>query len=184
MVAVATIANLSVGAMFLGGIMPGLLMATGMLIAAYWFARRGGEVYRDAEPFSFPRLCRAFVSAIPALTMPAIIIGGILGGAFTPTEAAAIAVLVGFVVSLFIYREITVADMPRLILRAAGVSSAVVMIIGTASIFSWLIAGAERADRASPTGSPAMPGVPTRSCCWSTCCCCWSACSWRVSPRY
>jgi len=140
MVVVASISNLSVGAMFLGGVVPGLLMAMGMLVAAYWFAKRGGETYRDAESFSLARLGRALVAAIPALTMPAIIVGGILGGAFTPTEAAAIAVLVGFVVGLFIYRELKLADLPRLILRAAGVSAAVVLIIGTASIFSWLIA--------------------------------------------
>lgn len=140
MVVVASISNLSVGAMFLGGIVPGLMMAVGMLLAAYAFARHGGETYRDAEPFSFRRLCRALVAALPALALPAIIVGGILGGAFTPTEAAAIAVLVGFVVSLLVYRELKLADIPRLILRAAGVSSAVVMIIGTASIFSWLIA--------------------------------------------
>jgi C4-dicarboxylate transporter, DctM subunit len=140
MVVVASISNLSVGAMFLGGVVPGLLMAFGMLVAAYWFARRGGEIYRDSEPFSAVRLGRAFVAALPALTMPAIIVGGILGGVFTPTEAAAIAVLVGLVVSLFIYRELAPADLPRLVLRAAGISAAVVMIIGTASIFSWLIA--------------------------------------------
>ena len=140
MVVVASISNLSVGAMFLGGALPGLMMAAGLLLVAYGFARGGGAIYRDAEPFSLVRLGRALVAALPALAMPAIIVGGILGGAFTPTEAAAIAVLVGFVVALFVYRELRLVDLPRLILRAAGASSAVVLIIGTASIFSWLIA--------------------------------------------
>jgi len=140
MVVVASISNLSVGAMFLGGILPGLLMAGGMMIAAYIVARRGGPQYRDTEPFSLARLGRAFVYAVPALTMPLIIVGGILGGAFTPTEAAAIAVLVGFLVAVFVYRDLKLADVPRLVLRSAGISATVVMIIGTASIFSWLIA--------------------------------------------
>ena len=140
MVVVAMISNLSVGAMFLGGIVPGLIMAAGLFVVAYIYARRGGPQYRDAEPFSLARLGRTFVDAIPAMSLPGVIVGGIVGGVFTPTEAAAVAILVGLVVSFAIYKELKFRDLPKLILRSAAISSAVMIIIATASIYSWLIA--------------------------------------------
>ncbi len=140
MVVLATIANLSVGAMFLGGIIPGLIMAIGLMIASYLHARKGGRAYRDSEPFTLQRLGRTFVAAGPAFLMPVIIVGGIVGGICTPTEAASIAVLIGLIVSLFVYRELRISDLPGIVLRAATISASVMMIIATASIFSWLIA--------------------------------------------
>ncbi|MBM3522659.1 MAG: TRAP transporter large permease [Alphaproteobacteria bacterium] len=140
MVVVAMISNLSVGAMFLGGVVPGLIAAAGLLLANWLYARRDPARYRDAQPFSAGHLGRAFVDALPALLMPVCVVGGIVGGVVTPTEAAAIAVLVGLIVGLFIYRELTLRDLPALLLKTAGISSTVMIIIGTASIFSWLIA--------------------------------------------
>jgi C4-dicarboxylate transporter DctM subunit len=140
MVVIAMISNLSVGAMFLGGIVPGLIMACGLLAVSYIHARRGGPQYKDTEMFSLSRLGRTFVSAIPALILPGLIVGGIVGGVFTPTEAAAVAVLVGLIISFGVYRELTWRDLPDLILRAAAISSAVMLIIGTASVYSWLVA--------------------------------------------
>jgi C4-dicarboxylate transporter DctM subunit len=140
MVVLATVANLSVGRMFLGGVLPGLAIALGLLAAGYLVARRGGPAYRDAEPFSLRRLGRATVAALPGLVMPVIIVGGIIGGVFTPTEAAAVAVFAGLAIALGVYRELRPRDLYDLLLRAAGISAAVMMIIATASIFSWLIA--------------------------------------------
>jgi len=94
------------------------------------------------QPFSYSRLVRTFWAAVPALGMPVIIIGGIVGGVFTPTEAAAVAVLYGVLVAMFVYRELALRDLPDLILRAAALSAAVMIIIGTASIFGWLVASA------------------------------------------
>ena len=142
MVMVALVSNLSVGAMFLAGVVPGLLIVPGLLASAYLHARRGGPQYRDVQPFSYSRLVRTFWAAVPALGMPVIIIGGIVGGVFTPTEAAAVAVLYGVLVAMFVYRELALRDLPGLILRAAALSAAVMIIIGTASIFGWLVASA------------------------------------------
>ena len=142
MVVVALVSNLSVGAMFLAGVLPGLLTVPGLLASAYLHARRGGAQYRDTEPFHLARLRRAFRASLPALGMPVIIIGGIVGGVFTPTEAASVAVLYGLVVALFIYRDLTWRQLPGLVLRASALSAAVMMIIGTASIFGWLVASA------------------------------------------
>lgn len=140
MIVIATLSGMSTGRLFLAGVVPGLLISFALLVAGYLVARRGGDRYRDQEPFSISRLVRAFIAALPALTLPVIIVGGIVGGVFTPTEAAAIAVVVGFLISLFVYRELRLVDIPALILRAAGISAAVMIIIATASIFSWLIA--------------------------------------------
>lgn len=140
MVVLAMISDLSVGAMFLGGIIPGLIGAAGMMVGHWLYARREPERYADAEPFSAPRLWTAFVAALPALSMPVIVAGGIIFGVVTPTEAAVLAVVVGILVGLFAYRELKLSDLPAMMLRAAGISSAVMIIIGTASIFSWLVA--------------------------------------------
>ena len=142
MVVVALVSNLSVGAMFLAGVLPGLLTVPGLLLAAWLHARRGGPQYREVEPFTAARLRRTFVRALPALGMPIIIIGGIVGGVFTPTEAAAVAVLYGLVIAMVIHRDLGVRDLPALVLRAAALSAAVMVIIGTASIFGWLVANA------------------------------------------
>ena len=142
MVVVALVSNLSVGAMFLAGVLPGLMTVPGLLLAAWLHARRGGPQYREVEPFTGARLRRTFVRALPALGMPVIIIGGIVGGVFTPTEAAAVAVLYGLVVAMVIHRDLGVRDLPALVLRAAALSAAVMVIIGAASIFGWLVANA------------------------------------------
>ncbi len=140
MVVLATISNLSVGGMFLGGIVPGLIMAVGLMIASYFHARNGGDAYRDTQPFTLQRLGRCFIAAGPAFVMPVIIVGGIVGGIFTPTEAASIAVVSGLLIAVFVYKELSFRDLPDIILRAASISATVMMIIATASVFSWLIA--------------------------------------------
>ena len=140
MVIIAVTSNLSIGAVFLGGIIPGLLIAVMVGIICWVYARRGGAAYIDAQPFSLPRLGRAFVSAVPGLVLPVIIVGGIVGGVFTATEASCIALVATLVISLYIYREIGIRDLPRLLLRSVSLSAAVLVIVATASIFSWIIA--------------------------------------------
>ena len=142
MVVVALVSNLSVGAMFLAGVLPGLLTVPGLLASAYLHARRGGPQYRDTEPFNLARLRRAFWASLPALGMPVIIIGGIVGGVFTPTEAASVAVLYGLLVAMLVYRDLSWRQLPGLVLRASALSAAVMMIVATASIFGWLVASA------------------------------------------
>lgn len=140
MIVLASVGNVSVGDMFIAGIVPGFLMALGLLLAGYFHARRYGGVYSQVQPFSLKELGVTAWKAIPAFLMPIIIIGGIVGGVFTPTEAASVAVATGLLVGLFIYRELKLRDLPRLILRAASISASVMMIIAVANIFSWLVA--------------------------------------------
>jgi C4-dicarboxylate transporter DctM subunit len=106
-------------------------------------ARRGGPQYRVVQPFTLERLGRSFVTALPSLGMPLIIVGGIIGGIFTATEAAAVSVVYGLFIAIFIHRDLKFAQVPNLILKAATLSAAVMTIIGTASIFGWLVANAD-----------------------------------------
>ena len=140
MVVLATISNQSVGALFLAGIIPGLMCAFFLLISGYLRAKTNVAESKDIHKFTFMNLIKTFIKAIPALTLPVIIVGGIIGGIFTPTEAASVAVIVGLFVSLFIYREIKFKDLPSIILKAATIASTVMLIIATANIFSWFIA--------------------------------------------
>ena len=140
MVIVATLVGESVGRMFMAGIVPGLLLSFALLVCGYLFARIRGGPYLETEPFQFAKLARAFLAALPGLSMPFIIVGGIVGGVFTPTEAACVAVIVGLIIGMGIYREISLGDLGRILQRAVVLSSATMMIIATASVFIWLIA--------------------------------------------
>lgn len=142
MIVIAITGNMSIGAMFMGGIIPGLLCSLAMLAGCYIYARRGGEAYRDAVPFSFKRLWETFLDAIPGLMVPVVIVVGIIGGVFTASEAACIALIATIVVSCFIYREIKITDLPRLFLKAISLSATVLIIVGTAAVFTWIIATA------------------------------------------
>jgi C4-dicarboxylate transporter DctM subunit len=140
MVVLATISNQSVGALFLAGIVPGLLCTLFLLMSGFIRAKTNISESKDIHHFSFIYLIRTFIKAIPALTLPVIIVGGIVGGVFTPTEAASVAVIAGLLISLFIYKEIKIKDLPDIILKAATIASTVMLIIATANIFSWFIA--------------------------------------------
>ncbi|MEI4472903.1 TRAP transporter large permease [Frigidibacter sp. MR17.24] len=142
MVIIAVVSNVSISALFVAGIVPGLMCIVMLMLVAYFTARRGGETYRDAEPFTMARLGRTAVAALPAAGMPFVILGGILGGVFTPTEAAAVAGFYGLLVGMFVYRDLKPAMLPGLILRSASIAASVMLIIGTAAVFSWLIANA------------------------------------------
>ncbi|WP_353474731.1 TRAP transporter large permease [Salipiger sp. H15] len=142
MVILAVVSNVSIGALFVSGVLPGLMCIVILMVIAYFQAKKGGEVYRDAEPFTMARLGRTGWAALPAAGMPVLILGGILGGIFTPTEAAAVSGFYGLLVGAFVYRDLKLSALPGLILRTASLSAAVMLIIGTASVFSWLIANA------------------------------------------
>ncbi|MFH5773425.1 TRAP transporter large permease [Paracoccus sp. NGMCC 1.201697] len=142
MVIMAVVSNVSIGALFIAGIVPGFLCILLLMVCAYYFSRKGGDTYRETEPFTMSRLLKTGWAALPAAGMPFLILGGILGGAFTPTEAAAVSAFYGLLVGVFVYRELKPSQLPVLILRTVSLSAAVMLIIGTASVFSWLIANA------------------------------------------
>ena len=129
----------SVKDLFIGGIIPGLLLCTAIMIYAYRFAKTHGSAYREDKPFSWKDVVTSTINALPGFLMPIIIVGGISTGVFTATEAAAVAVFVGLVVGLFIYKELKWSDIPKIFIDTAAITAGIMVICGMASVFSWLI---------------------------------------------
>ncbi|NDW03675.1 TRAP transporter large permease [Jiella pacifica] len=127
----------SITQLFMAGIGPGLLVATALILMTQVWCRVKGIGKQDGEE-SAPVLT-SFVDAFWALMLPVIILGGIYGGIFTPTEAAAVSVVYALVVGLFVYREMTIADLPQIFRSAAVSTGAIMLIIATAGLFSFLV---------------------------------------------
>ena len=127
----------SITQLFMAGIGPGLLVATALIVMTQVWCRVKGIGKQDGEE-SAPVLT-SFVDAFWALMLPVIILGGIYGGVFTPTEAAAVSVVYALFVGLFVYREMTIADLPQIFRSAAVSTGAIMLIIATAGLFSFLI---------------------------------------------
>ena len=137
MVVYGSLTGISIAALFAAGFLPAAVMAVALMGQLYFQARRDNL---PSEPrASWGDLGRALREAGLALMMPAIIFGGILGGVFTPTEAAVVAVAYGLVVGVFVYREVTWRDVGRTLARTGLISGSVLLLIGTANIFSWLL---------------------------------------------
>jgi len=134
----ALVTDVSVGRLFLAGTIPGLLMGGYLLVTAYWLARRRN--FPRAARARLPEVARAFANALLALAMPVIIIGGIVGGIVTPTEAGAVAIVYAGLVGVFVYRELKVRDVARIVTESAINSGLILLMIAASGIFSWLVA--------------------------------------------
>jgi C4-dicarboxylate transporter DctM subunit len=131
------VAEVSIGRMFVAGVMPGLLMGFCLIVVSYYIsAKRGYGGQKKASP---KEVLKAFVDAVWGLMTPVIILGGIYGGIFTPTEAAGIAVMYGLFVGVFIYKEIKLKDLKNLLVESSVSSAVVMLIVANASLFAWLI---------------------------------------------
>lgn len=139
MILIGYITDTSVAALFLGGIIPGTAVGVGLMVVAYFHARKRGSAYLPTSKFHIREILKTGKEAIPGLGMPFIILFGILGGVFTATEAAGVAVIYGLLVGIFVYREITIKDLPQIFVKAAETSCVVMFIAGTAFLFAWLI---------------------------------------------
>ena len=137
MVIYGLLTNTSIAALFLAGVVPGLIMGAAMMVAV-WFMAKHQDLPVEKN-FSARDVITSGYRAFWALLMPIIILGGILGGIFTVTEAAVVAVVYGLVVALFIYRELRISDLPRILVESGSVTGAVMIVIGTAAIFAWLL---------------------------------------------
>jgi tripartite ATP-independent transporter DctM subunit len=139
MVVFALITNLSVGALFLGGVFPGVLIGLGLMVINYFIARKRG--YGKVEgKVTFQVLYRTFLGAFIPMLMPLIIIGGILGGIFTPTEAAAVAVAYALLIGFFVLRTLTFKALPKVFYRSAVATGTILIVMGLANAFAWVLA--------------------------------------------
>jgi tripartite ATP-independent transporter DctM subunit len=133
-----SITGVSIGQLFLGGAIPGILMGLYLMVTVNLIARRRN--FPCGERSSLRSLVVAFSKAGPALMLPVIILGGILAGMFTPTEAGAVAVVYALALSLLFYRSLRLADLPKILLDTGVQTGVVMLIIAAAAPFSWLLA--------------------------------------------
>ena len=141
MVVYGSIANTSIADLFLGGFAPGILMGLSMCLVSWVIAKKQG--YKGEGQFSIMRALRSFRECFWALMMPVIILGGIYGGIFTPTEAAAVAAVYGALVGFFIYKELTLKDIPKTLLSAAYNTTMIMFVVGAANVFGWILTNAQ-----------------------------------------
>ncbi|MDY0092770.1 MAG: TRAP transporter large permease [Candidatus Vecturithrix sp.] len=134
------IAGVSIGRLFVAGFIPGVIMGLVMSIFVYFQSKHRG--YPKNQRATFRKLMQALKESFFALLTPVVIIGGILVGVFTPTEAAIIAVVYSLILG-FAYREITWKDIPRCLKETADNTVSVMLIVACASIFGWILASAQ-----------------------------------------
>ncbi|CAK7016749.1 MAG: C4-dicarboxylate TRAP transporter large permease protein DctM [Desulfovibrio sp.] len=137
MVLYAVIADQSVTQLFRNGFVPGFMM--GAVLIAIALKQAYTKNYPKGQPFSFSNVVRTFVPAIWGIMMPLIILGGIFSGVFTPSEAAAVAVIYAVLVSFFIYRDMTLKELYQIILGSARTSAIIMIIIACSGVFGWVL---------------------------------------------
>ncbi|MFC3338400.1 TRAP transporter large permease [Paracandidimonas soli] len=141
MIVYALTANVSVGALFIAGILPGVLITLSLILTVYVIARiKGFDEVRTISVKEWVKgIFVALWDALLALMMPVIILGGIYGGLFTATEASCIAVLYGLFLGMFVYKEITLKNLLGIFARAAVMSSIILLIVAFAAVFAYLL---------------------------------------------
>ncbi len=130
--------SVSIGGLFLAGVVPGILIAVSQMVAVYCYAKI--YHYPTSERVSAKGLVVAILQAVPPLMTPLIIVGGIVGGFFTPTEASVIAVLYSLMLGAIVYHSIGIKEIPKVLYESARLAAISLFCIGTASAFGWLLA--------------------------------------------
>ncbi len=138
MVVYGSITGLSIGRMFLGGFIPGLLIGFALMILVNFYARKHN--WPRGEKSTISKVLSAFMNAFLALLAPVIILGGIIFGVTTATEAGVIAVVYAFIIGFFVYKEIHLRQIPKILSNAAKNTAVPILIISCASIFGWILA--------------------------------------------
>ncbi|MCE1162113.1 MAG: TRAP transporter large permease subunit [Thiomonas sp.] len=129
--------NSSVGALFMAGVVPGLMLATMLGVTTWWRAWRGN--YPRQPKASWAQRWRALRESFWGLMLIVIVLGGIYTGLFTPTEAAAMSAVYAFIIAVFVYKDLKLSDVPRVLLASANMSAMLLYIITNAVLFSFLM---------------------------------------------
>lgn len=137
MIIAATLSGLSVGKLFLAGAIPGFLLGAGLMVVTYFISVR--HDYPNHPRSSLMQIARGFIETFWALLMTLIILFGIIGGVFTPTEASIIAVLYAMLVGVFIYRKLNFRKIQVIVLDAMKTSASLMVLIGFANLFGWIL---------------------------------------------
>lgn len=131
--------NVSVASLFIAGIIPGILVGL-LLMAASFFMTRKHAVEASGTRFTFGQAFMSFLGAIPSVLLIVLVLGGILGGVFSATEASAVAVVYALLVGGVLYREVKLTALPDILLRSAKTTAVVMLLIGTSQAMSWVLA--------------------------------------------
>ncbi len=131
-------ASASIGDLFIAGVIPGIVIGVVLMLYSYFHSKKAGYT-GTGEKFSIANVGKAFWEAKWAMLIPVIILGGIYGGIFTPTEAAVVAVVYGLVAGMFLYRELKLKDLPKVLADSALTTATILIIVGTATAFGRLL---------------------------------------------
>jgi C4-dicarboxylate transporter DctM subunit len=161
MILYGSLTGVSIGALFLGGVVPGVVIGGGLMLVSYLFGVAGRYVAAPRKRAPMSEIWSTFREAGLALLLPAVILGGILSGVFTPTEAGAVAAVLSLFLGVVVYKEIRPREVPKIVLKAASSTAGVILLGATAAIFGWILAKDRFGDHAlaamqqittSPTG--------------------------------
>ena len=130
--------GVSIAALFVAGYVPGLLVGLSLMVVAGTIAKRRG--YPVDARVGARELARRFFAALPSLFLVVIVMGGIIAGTFTATEAGAIAVLYSFILAVVVYREVKPREMPKVLVEASSTTAIVLLLVGASMAFSWVLA--------------------------------------------
>ena len=133
----ASITNVSVSSLFMGSVLPGVILATCIIAYGLWYGHR--HQLPAHERASVKQIGTSLKSGIWALLMPVIILGGIFGGVFTPTEASAIAVAYSLIISLFVYRDMSWKELPKVFMEGAVSTATIMVMVGLSSASSYVV---------------------------------------------
>jgi C4-dicarboxylate transporter DctM subunit len=140
MVVLGAMTNISIAGLFMGGFLPGFLMALTLMIIIYYQSTKGVLPGAEGERATFKEIFFSFKESVIPLMMPVIIFGGIFSGIFTATEAASVATVYSFIVSVFLYKEIKGRDIVWILVDTALMTGVVCLLVGAATSFSWILA--------------------------------------------
>ncbi len=129
--------GVSIAALFIAGYLPGILVGLGLILVAAFLGKRRG--YPKGERVGLSEAAKIMLKAIPSLMLIVIVIGGIIAGIFTATEASAIAVLYSLLLAMVFYREVNAEELPDILLRTVETTAIVMLLIGTSSAMSWIL---------------------------------------------
>jgi len=134
----ATGGIVSIAALFMAGYLPGILVGIGLMVVSGWISVKHN--YGKGESYALRESLTRFLRAIPPMMLVIIVVGGILMGWFTPTEASAVGVLYTLILAVFVYREVKIRDLPKILLQCGITTSVVFLLIGTSMAMSWVLA--------------------------------------------
>lgn len=137
MIIAGSLTGLSIGKLFLAGAVPGLLLVIGLMLTSYAISVKRGHPKRSRS--SAKALAKGFIDAFWALMMTLLILFGIVGGVFTPTEASVVAVLYALMVGLFFYKSIGWRDIKKVVVESTGTTASLMVLVGFANLFGWIL---------------------------------------------